>query len=95
MSWIMHYPIGDYLTVLGILLFILYASWHFMKNRLTAKRRTLWIFYAGVLFLFAGMVYGFLERNWWVFFGSMILHAFWMAWIRKRMEDNDDNGQSD
>ena len=94
-NWIVHHTTGDYLAVLGILLFSLYASWHFMKKRLPAKRRAVWIFYAGVLLLFGVMVYGFLERNWRLFFGSMILHALWMAWIRKRMEEKDDDDSPD
>lgn len=94
MSRIVHYTIGDYLAVFGILLFVLYGSWYFIRDRLTLKRRALWIFYAGVLLLFGVMVYGFLQRNWWLFFGSMVFHAFWMAWIRKRMEQKD-NDSSD
>ena len=91
MSRLLHYTIGDYLAVLGILLVVLYASWYFMQDRLKPKRQVLWMFYAGVLLLFGAMVYGFLERNGWLFFGAMILHAFWMAWIRKRLGDKGDD----
>ncbi len=90
MTLVIHYTIGEYLAGLSVLLLVLYGYWYFTRNRLRSKRRTLWIFYAGVLLLFGIMAYGFLERNWWLFFGSMLLHAFWMAWIRKRLEENDD-----
>ena len=86
-----HYTIGDYLAVVVILLCVLYGSWYFLRNRLKSKRLTLWIFYAGVVLIFGVMVYGFLEGNWWLFFGSMVLHALWMAWVRKRLEEKDDD----
>ena len=88
---IVHYTIGDYLAVFAILLLVLYSSWYFIRDRLTSKRWALQVFYAGVLLWFGVMVYGFLARNWWLFFGSMVIHAFWMAWIRKRMEEKDDD----
>ena len=85
----MSFTIGEYLAVFGLLLLVLYGSWHTVKDRIASKRGALWVFYAGVLLLFAVMVYGFFTRNWWLFFGSMVLHGFWMAWIRKRMEGDE------
>ena len=84
-----QYTIGQYLAVVGILLIVLYASWYVVKDRITSKRWTLRTFYIGVTGLFACMVYGFMQRSWWLFIGAIILQAFWMAWIRKRLEDGD------
>ena len=89
----MNLTIGEYFAAFAVLLAILYGSWHFSRDRLVSKPRALGIFYAGVLLLFGVMVYGFIGENWWLVIGSMALHAFWMAWIRKRLEEDDNHSE--
>ena len=89
----MNFTVGEYLAVFGLLLRVLYGSWRSVKHRIASQRGALGVFYAGVLLLFAIMVYGFVTRNWWLFFGSMVLHGLWMAWIRKRMEGDDKDSE--